>query len=117
MPLFYKDKSWQVLTPEIDPKQKRVIKFSAQWCGPCHAIQPVFEELALAYSKNCDFITVDIEEDAEFVDEFKDIEKLPTFIMVVNGEECGRFHGADRVGLLTKTKEFVEAIPINKDAE
>ena len=78
-----------------------VVKFSARWCGPCHAIAPAFEELrdelrkdeASAY-RNADFLTVDIDREPLMCDRYN-VQAVPLFLVLRHGLEVGRVVGAN----------------------
>ena len=46
-----------------------VINFWATWCGPCHALEPIYEKLAARYEGNPDvvFLSVNCDEDESLV--------------------------------------------------
>ena len=46
-----------------------VINFWATWCGPCHALEPIYERLAAHYSGNAQvvFLSADCDEDESLV--------------------------------------------------
>jgi thiol-disulfide isomerase/thioredoxin len=46
-----------------------VINFWATWCGPCHALEPIYEKLAARYSGNAEvaFLSADCDEDESLV--------------------------------------------------
>lgn len=69
-----------------------VIKFFADWCGPCKLYAPVFERAA-AQRPEINFHTVDIDEDPGIRDEFQ-VQSVPTTIIVVDGDEVSRMPGA-----------------------
>ena len=72
---------------------KHIIDFSADWCGPCKRIAPLFNELK---KENSDiyFHKVDVDQEEEIARKYK-VESLPTFIGIVNGKEVERFEGAN----------------------
>ena len=88
-----------------------LLKFSAEWCGPCKALKPVIEELVKQdkYKDSVQLIEVDIEgEDIvpEFNVEPNDlvlrymVRNVPTLIAVnEEGREIGR-----KVGNLPKSE-------------
>ena len=39
-----------------------VIQFSAAWCGPCKALKPIMDKLAVEYKDKAGFYYADIEE-------------------------------------------------------
>ena len=46
-----------------------VINFWATWCGPCHALEPIYEKLAARYAGNAEvaFLSADCDEDEALV--------------------------------------------------
>lgn len=60
-----------------------IIKFTATWCKPCHAIQPVYEELAKSYTR-IRFVVIDIDKLENIASEW-DALRIPYFVSVKNG--------------------------------
>jgi thioredoxin-like negative regulator of GroEL len=60
-----------------------VVCLCAQWCGTCRDYRPLFEEVARAHPE-LRFAWVDIEDHAEFADDF-DVETFPT-VLVADGD-------------------------------
>jgi thioredoxin 1 len=69
-----------------------ILKFSAAWCGPCKVIAPFVDQLALANPGIC-FVHVDVDEADDIASAFN-IESMPTFVALVNGQPFTRFSGA-----------------------
>ena len=82
-----------------------VINFWATWCGPCHALEPIYEKLSARFAANPEliFLSANCDEDeslvgpylaekhsrttevfADQLDEFFSVESFPT-ILVLNG--------------------------------
>jgi len=74
------------------PTRLLVIDFMAEWCGPCHQIAPLFENLAKQY-KHATFARVDVDRSREVAGIFK-VTAMPTFVFVKGGQEVGRIRGA-----------------------
>jgi len=72
-----------------------VVKFSAEWCGPCKRIHPVYERLSNSekYNSVC-FLHIDVDEVRDICEKYN-VEAMPTFILFQNGEEVSRFEGAN----------------------
>jgi len=69
---------------EIVRNNKHVVaKFSADWCGPCHRIAPVFTELSNKH-ENVVFLHIDVD-DAKSLSQRESIEAMPTFLFYENG--------------------------------
>lgn len=69
-----------------------ILKFSAKWCGPCRAVHEDFVRMAQQSPVPC--FHIDIEDDPLGLAATFGIEKLPTFLLLQNGEEVGRVEGA-----------------------
>lgn len=67
---------------------KKVIKFSASWCGPCRTMSPIVEKILKEdeFSNVVDFKPVDMDEDEENLGGKYGIRSIPT-ILVVDDED------------------------------
>ena len=71
------------------------VKFTADWCKPCKAIQPAYISAASAH-KNCTFITLDIDgDDCDVLTGKLKVAMMPTFVCFKNGIEVGRMSGGN----------------------
>jgi thioredoxin 1 len=69
-----------------------VIKFFAEWCGPCKLYRPVFERVAARYP-DLNFYEVDVDEAPE-IKEHWGIQILPTTVIWGENELWARQPGA-----------------------
>lgn len=84
----------------IDASRPVLVDFSATWCGPCKAMAPVVEQIAVENAGKIDVYAVDIDEDYEIAQNYK-IMSVPTFLAFKGGELIGRKVGAHpKSGLL-----------------
>jgi thioredoxin len=58
-----------------------IIDFYADWCGPCKAIAPVLEELAIEYDGRLIIYKVDTEKELELSGAFG-IQSIPTLLFI-----------------------------------
>lgn len=67
---------------------KKVIKFSASWCGPCRTMSPIVEKILKEdeFSNVVDFRPVDMDEDDENLGGKYGIRSIPT-ILVIDEED------------------------------
>ena len=72
----------------------RLLKFTADWCGPCKRVASSIQELASKY--NVEVETVDIDNDEQNLsDKFK-VTVVPTIVMIdANRQELDKITGTD----------------------
>lgn len=61
----------QQLQRQLRDDQVLIIKFGADWCGPCKVIKPLCEEWKKTMPKNIGWIEIDIDESIELYAAFK----------------------------------------------
>lgn len=76
----------------------KVLKFGAEWCGPCKVLNKNLESF-----KDCDVIKYDVDEaDEDLLEKFK-IRNIPVTILVNdNEEEIQRWVGVFNVNEITE---------------
>jgi len=69
-------------------KMKKILYFSATWCGPCKMLGPIMESLAgeINYEK----IDVDANQDLSIQ---YGVRNIPTLVLVENGEAVSKLTG------------------------
>ncbi len=70
-----------------------VVDFWAEWCGPCHAIAPIIEELAEEYAGKVVFMKLNVDENPRTAARFG-IMSIPTLMIFVNGKPVDAIVGA-----------------------
>jgi len=83
---------------EIKGSKLVVIKFEAEWCGPCRAMAPIFGELSKEM-KDVKFAKLDVDRSPNIASQLE-VMGIPTFIVFKNGKEADRFSGAVPKSLL-----------------
>ena len=69
-----------------------LVDFTAAWCGPCRAMKPLLESLALKYGSKLDVVEIDIDAHKKLATQFM-VQSIPTLILFRDGEEIKRFVG------------------------
>jgi len=71
--------------------------FWAEWCGPCHAMAPVLEEIAKEYAGRVKVAKVDVGSNSHVATQYG-VMYIPTLILFVDGKPVERL-----VGVLPKS--------------
>lgn len=73
-----------------------LVKFEADWCGPCQAMKPAVEALANEYSDKLTVVTLDIDQNQQTPYKYG-IRGVPTVLLFNKGQVA-----AQKVGLARK---------------
>lgn len=74
----------------VEGKEKAIIKFGAEWCGPCKAMKPLLSELE---SDEITVIDVDVDVDWELADVYS-VRSIPLLLYFINGEQVNSSTGS-----------------------
>jgi thioredoxin-like negative regulator of GroEL len=73
---------------------KQVIKFYANWCGPCKVYGPTFTKVRQELEGDIEFLEINVEEDTENLSGQYKVRGIPHTVVVQDGEilkaESGR---------------------------
>ena len=71
-------------------KNKVVVDFYADWCGPCKMFAPIFEEVSNDF--DFDFVKINVDNYSEIARKYG-VMSIPTIILFENGIEKKKFTG------------------------
>lgn len=66
--------------------------FWATWCGPCHMIAPILEQIAAQYEGQLKVAKLDVDQNVEIAARYG-VQSIPTLILFKNGQEMKRVVG------------------------
>lgn len=86
-----------------------ILFFTASWCEPCRAVQPILEKFVHKYKKNVKLVIVDFDRAKEEATLWN-VQEIPVVIVVsAEGEVLLRYEGA-RQESLTKLDSALEGL-------
>lgn len=87
---------------ELIKKDKVLVDFYAEWCGPCQMMSPVLEKLSKEYT-DIEFVKVNTDDFLELAEEYK-INSIPALKVFEKGKVV-----KESVGLISK-QELLELL-------
>lgn len=70
-----------------------LVDFWAPWCGPCHMVAPVLEELARDYAGRIKIAKVNVDENQFTAQTYRTM-SIPTLLLFKDGQKVGQLVGA-----------------------
>ena len=67
---------------------KKILYFSAAWCGPCKMLSPIMESL----SGQINYEKIDVDNNQDLSIKYG-VRNIPTLVLVENGEAVSRLTG------------------------
>jgi thioredoxin 1 len=77
-----------------------LLKFEADWCGPCQAMKPMIEDIARDYDGRLTVVTMDVDANNQTPYRFG-VRGVPTVMLFKGGEVVGQKVGLPRKAELT----------------
>ena len=85
-----------------------LVDFWAAWCGPCHAVSPVLDQIVSEHGGELKLVKVNIDEERNLADRFG-VQSIPLMILFKDGEPAAHALGAKPKSVLERELGLVAA--------
>ncbi len=96
-----KDFETEVLKSEVPV----IVDFWADWCAPCQAMGPIFEEVSKKFEGKVKFLKVNVDENPHIASQYN-IMSIPTLIIFKDGKPQEALTGVQKKEELEKKLEI-----------
>jgi thioredoxin 1 len=91
----------------LESEQAVLVDFWAEWCGPCHAVAPILDQIAEERGSELRLVKVNIDEEQELARRYG-VMSIPTMILFEGGEPKAAAIGAQPKGMLERSLGLAE---------
>lgn len=93
-----------------------VVKFTAEWCGPCKRIAPFYEEMATKHCDEVKFLEIDID-GADQITNHENVQSIPLFLFYKDGKKQTELRGGNPTFLGNNIGIFINDVRLSKTKE
>ena len=86
-----------------------LVDFWAEWCGPCHAVEPVLNKIVEERGEELRLVKVNIDEEQELASRYG-VMSIPTVILFRDGEPSAAVIGAQPKGAIERALGLAVAV-------
>ncbi|WP_455141494.1 thioredoxin family protein [Candidatus Hodarchaeum mangrovi] len=99
----------QRIKKNVDSNSSRplVVDCFTEWCPPCKASAPIYEQLSQKYGDKADFVKINVDYNQEVAHQLR-VQGVPTFVIIVGRNLKSKIVGADMRRLEKEIRKVLE---------
>ncbi len=92
----------------LESEKPVIVDFWAEWCGPCHMVSPILDQIADERADDLRLVKVNIDEEPALASRYG-IMSIPTIVLFKDGEPAAAALGAQPKRALERALGLAEA--------
>lgn len=90
----------------LNSNSKVIVKFTANWCGPCKKIAPTYVKLCKQYDSRIVFLEVDVDKAEPALISYTKVSGIPRFIAFQDNKILDDIVGSDQKKLIALVEKM-----------
>jgi thioredoxin len=70
----------------------QILKFEADWCGPCQQMKPIFKKVSKNLASSASFRSINIDDQPDVAEAYG-VSRIPTIVAIKDGKVIARSTG------------------------
>ncbi|MFX0087276.1 MAG: thioredoxin family protein [Candidatus Hodarchaeota archaeon] len=99
----------EIINSNTESKSPRplVVDCYTDWCAPCKASAPIYEQMSQKYKDYADFVKINVDQNQGVAYKLQ-VRNIPTFAILIGNRVVSRVVGANMKKLESSIKEIIE---------
>ncbi len=92
---------------ESNSQKPLVVDCYTDWCAPCKASAPIYEQMSQKYKDHADFVKINVDQNQGVAQKLQ-VRNIPTFAILIGNQIVTRIVGANMKKLESSIKDIID---------